>query len=113
VTARDAAANAAAATLTVTYTPTIAQCRFHWTQPAVPAGNLAAFNVYVGTVSGGPYTKVATVPAVSPSGGQSYGPTADYCGSLGDGTKYAVIKAQNLRGGESAASPEMSFVLQH
>jgi len=88
--------------------PTLDHCFFSWSDVSAPSNPATLFNIYVGTTAGGPYAKVGSVPAVS--GQTSYGPTANMCGSLPEGQKFAVMTAQNDNG-ESVPSNEIPFAL--
>lgn len=89
--------------------PALNHCLFTWTEPPVPSGDLAVFNLYISTTSGGPYAKLGTFPG-TPGGGQAYGPTANLCGGQPDGQKFSIIRAQDLAGNESVGSNEVPFV---
>jgi len=73
-----------------------------------PVTNLASFNVYMSSTSGGPRTKVATVPAPSPTPGA--GATYSWViTGLAAGQKYATVTAVDQAGIETGPSTELPF----
>lgn len=84
--------------------PVLDHCTFTWTD--TDAG-LAAFNLKLGTTSGGPYALLKSLP-VGPAPG-TY--TADLCAGLSGGLKYAVVTAVTATGQESGPSNEVAFFL--
>lgn len=91
--------------------PVLNHCQFSWSEPVVTDNDLLQFNIYLATVSGGPYTKVGSLTGVASGGGATYTPTTNYCVGQTDGQKFAVVKAQDTAGNESGASNEVPFVL--
>lgn len=87
--------------------PTLAHCTGAWTEAANPS--LASFNIYIAPTSGGPYALLVNVPATGP--GPAYTTTGNICQGQPDGQKFAIVKAQDIAGNESAASSEFPFVL--
>jgi hypothetical protein len=86
------------------------QCAFDITEPAAPQNDLAGFNIYIATQSGGPYTFLGTLTVSSPGGGATYA-TSNLCGGKGDGQYFAIAKAFDFAGNETGPSPEAPFVL--
>jgi hypothetical protein len=90
--------------------PRLNHCIFSFNEAAVPDNDLASFNVYIGTTSGGPYTFVGSYLAPSPAGGASY-TTPNMCALQSQGQKYAVVDAQDTAGNKSPQSSEVPFVI--
>src|SRR5262245_37001305 len=87
--------------------PVLNHCQFSWTDNT--SGGSQSFNVYIGIQQGGPYALIASVPG---NGGTSavYAPTTNFCATLPDGQKYAVVRSVMV-GNESSASNEVPFVV--
>jgi len=83
------------------YRPRQYYLQLTWTDSTDP--NSASVNVYRATVSGGPYTKIASGV---PMGTQLY---SDFAVTIGVDYFYVVTEVDNM-GGESAFSTEMSGI---
>lgn len=86
--------------------PTLNHCTFTWDAAAM--ADLAVFNVYLGSSSGGPYALIASYPG-TPNVAKTYGPTPNLCVGQTDGQKFAVVKAADAAGNESGGSNEVPF----
>lgn len=95
--------------------PVLNHCIYSWTAPTtnVDGGaltDLAGFNVYISPTPGGPYTNLAVVPSTNTTGGTGY-TTANLCGGLTDGQKYATVAAFDTANNEGPKMADFPFVL--
>jgi hypothetical protein len=90
--------------------PALNHCVFDITEPAIPQNDLAGFNLYLATQSGGPYALLGTFTVAAPGGGATY-TSGNMCAGRADGQYFAIAKAIDVTGNESGASPEVPFVL--